>query len=72
MRYVPWLLFLLPSGVLADLHDRTLLMRIANLVRILTLTGLALLAGFGQLNLPLVYAGVLVMGLAETLYDNTS
>ena len=72
MQYVPWLLFSLPAGVLADLHDRARLMWLANLVRILALTALALLAGFQLLSLPVLYVGVLVLGLAETLYDNTS
>lgn len=72
MQYVPWLLFSLPAGVLADLHDRTRLMRLANLVRIVTLAALAVLAGLGELDLPVLYVGVLVMGMAETLYDNTS
>lgn len=72
MQYVPWLLFSLPVGVLADLGDRTRLMRIANLVRVATLVCLTVLALLGFLSLPVLYVAVLIMGLAETLYDNTS
>ncbi len=72
VQYIPWLFFSFPAGVLADLRDRTKLMRLANIVRVLVLTSLAIAALLGLLSLPVLFVGVFIMGVAETLYDNTS
>ncbi len=72
VQYIPWLFFSFPAGVLADLRDRTSLMRVANAARAVILALLAAAAAAGVLTLPVLFVAVFVAGVAETLYDNTS
>lgn len=69
---LPWLLFSLPAGVLADRLDRRRVMVTMNAARGIVLAALALLTAVGGLTLPLLYAGALLLGFAEVLVDNTS
>jgi MFS family permease len=71
-QFLPWLIFTLPSGALADRIDRRVIMLWGNLVRA---------AGFGLLVLTLVadlhsivilYLAVFLAGTAETLVDNAA
>jgi MFS family permease len=70
---LPWLLFALPAGALADRVDRRIAMVTANVVRV---TGVALLAVTVLLGLEsspaaiwALYAVALLLGTAETVYD---
>lgn len=69
---LPWLLFALPAGALADLVDRRLMMRNVNVFRgaTLGLLGLAILVDVA--SLPLLYAIALCLGVAETLFDTSA
>jgi hypothetical protein len=71
-EFLPWLVFTLPAGALADRIDRRLIMVWGNLVRV---------AGFGLLVMTLLtdfrsivvlYAAVFLAGTAETLVDNAA
>ncbi|MFJ4713464.1 MFS transporter [Streptomyces sp. NPDC088785] len=71
-QFLPWLLFTLPSGALADRIDRRLIMMFGNFIRAV---------GFGLLVLTLVadlrsiwvlYVAVFLAGTAETLVDNAA
>jgi MFS family permease len=69
---LPWLLFALTAGALADRLDRRRLMLVANTARALVLaclTGVALLGGG---SIWLLYAAALCIGVAETVYDTSS
>jgi MFS family permease len=70
---LPWLLFALPAGALADRVDRRIAMLTANVVRA---TGMAVLAVTVLLGLEsspaaiwALYATALLLGTAETVYD---
>jgi MFS family permease len=70
---LPWLLFALPAGALADRVDRRIAMVTANVVRA---TGVAVLAVTVLLGLEsspaaiwALYAVALLLGTAETIYD---
>ncbi|MFD5141802.1 MFS transporter [Streptomyces sp. NPDC058401] len=71
-QFLPWLVFTLPAGALADAVDRRLIMVAGNLIRAV---------GFGLLVLTLVadvrsiavlYVAVFLAGTAETLVDNAA
>ncbi|WBC09739.1 MFS transporter [Micromonospora sp. WMMA1947] len=68
---LPWLLFSLPAGVLADRVDRRRLIMASTVVRALILA--VLVAGFLADALPLagLYAGALALGIAEVFTDTT-
>lgn len=71
-QFLPWLVFTLPSGALADRIDRRIIMVWGNLVRavgfgLLTLTLVADLR-----NIVVLYVAVFLAGTAETLVDNAA
>ncbi|MGW0885721.1 MFS transporter [Streptomyces sp. NPDC002671] len=78
MQYLPWLLFSVPLGTLADRVDRVLLLRTASITRALGVglpalaLALALALATGHVHILMLYALSFLFGLAETLYDNTS
>lgn len=69
---LPWLVFALPAGALADRLDRRYLMVRANLLRALALGLLALAAALGAAGLPALYAAALALGVAETIADTAA
>lgn len=72
IAYVPWIFFGLLSGVVVDRVDRRHAMAVANGVRVLAAAGIALAIATGNLTIWLLYAGILVFGLGETVYDNAT
>ena len=72
LAFLPWLVFGLPAGMLVDRFDRRLLMAIANGIRFFVAIGLATLTVTGALSIWWLFAGVLVFGLGETLFDNAT
>lgn len=69
---LPWLVFALPAGALADRFDRRRIMLGANMLRALML-GLLVAAVVVDLgSIWLLYAVALGMGIAETLYDTSA
>ncbi|MFB7891258.1 MFS transporter [Microbacterium sp. NPDC056044] len=72
LAFLPWLVFGLPAGMIVDRFDRRWTMAIANAIRGLAAVGLALLTVSGALDIWWLFAGVLVFGLGETLFDNAT
>ena len=69
---VPWLLFGLPAGALADRFDRRRVLLCATALRLgvfVLLGGAALL---GLVNLPALYAAALALGISETLMETAT
>src|SRR5690606_10911285 len=72
LAFLPWLVFGLPAGMLVDRFDRRRMMALANGIRCAVALVLAVLTVTGQLSIWWLFAGVLVFGLGETLFDNAS
>jgi MFS family permease len=70
---LPWLLFALPAGALADRVDRRIAMVTADVVRGAAVAVLAVTAGFGLESsvaaIWALYAVAALLGTAETVYD---
>lgn len=71
VNMLPWLLFALPAGVLADRVDRRRIVLVSNLVRAAALLGVALVLA-GDRALVALYALAFVLGIAETLADTAA
>ncbi|WP_062214270.1 MFS transporter [Streptomyces sp. NBRC 109706] len=69
---LPWLLFALPAGALADRLDRRRMMLAANTTRITLLGGLVLATALGVESVWALYAVAFGIGVAETLYDTSA
>jgi MFS family permease len=69
---LPWLLFALPAGVLADRLDRRRAMIGANLVRALFFGALALATLADVASIWVLYLVALGIGVAETIYDTSA
>lgn len=72
LAFLPWLVFGLPAGMIVDRFDRRWIMAIANGLRGLAAVGLAALTVAGAIDIWWLFAGVLVFGLGETLFDNAT
>ncbi|WP_143832905.1 MULTISPECIES: MFS transporter [Nocardiopsis] len=68
-RYLPWLLFGLFAGVLADRFDRVRTMAAANLVRAAVIVALAVLTTAGQATVTLLYLVMFTVMTCEVFYD---
>ncbi|MDT0309394.1 MFS transporter [Streptomyces sp. DSM 44917] len=69
---LPWLLFSLPAGVLADRLDRRRVMVAMSAARAAAVGLVGLLVALDALTLPLLLACALLLGFGEVLFDNTS
>ncbi|HEY7736147.1 MAG TPA: MFS transporter [Candidatus Limnocylindrales bacterium] len=69
---LPWLLFSLVAGALADRLDRRRTMVIVDVARSVTLGSLALAVVLDVASLPLIYAVAFVLGTLETLFDTSA
>jgi MFS family permease len=69
---VPWLLFALPAGALADRLDRRRAMLGANAVRAALLAVLALTVMVDVGSIWVLYAVAFCVGVAETIYDTSA
>jgi MFS family permease len=69
---IPWLLFALPAGALADRLDRRRAMLGANAVRAALLVALALTVMVDIGSLWVLYAAAFCIGVAETIYDTSA
>ena len=69
---LPWLVFVLFAGALADRLDRRRTMLLVSLLRIAIVAALALLALVDQLALPALYIASFALGVGETLYDTAA
>ncbi|WP_445256078.1 MFS transporter [Nocardioides aurantiacus] len=72
LAVVPWLLFSLPAGALVDRVERRQAMAGANLVRAVGAALLATAVVLDAATLPLLYVTALLLGTAETVYDNAA
>jgi MFS family permease len=72
VQSLPWLLFSLLSGVLADRFDRQRLIVVANAVRGAALGGLSVAIATGTVSIPLTYAVFFLLGSCETVADTAS
>lgn len=69
---LPWLLFSLPIGAIADRMDRRRLMVWADLVRCVIVAGLGVAVVMDDASIWLLYVCAFTLGLGETLHTNTS
>ncbi|UAJ81198.1 MFS transporter [Leifsonia sp. ZF2019] len=69
---LPWLLFALTAGALADRLDRRAIMIGANIARATLLAALTAAAVAGVGSIWLLYIAAVCVGTAETLYDTSS
>lgn len=71
LQRLPWLLFGLWAGALADRLDRRLVVVIANSVRALVITVLCVFVGTGTVSISMVLAAMFLYGVAEVFADTT-
>ena len=69
---LPWLLFVLVAGALADRLDRRRTMVAVAVMRTAIAGGLAVGIVAGVVNLPILYLTVFVLGVGETLFDTAA
>jgi MFS family permease len=69
---LPWLLFALPAGALADRLDRRRLMFGANLGRALVVAALVVTIALDLGSIWVLYAAALGIGISETIYDTSA
>src|SRR5215218_9282882 len=69
LQRLPWLLFGLYAGVVADRHDRRLITIIVNLVRAAVLAVLAIMILTDAVDVAIVLVAMFVLGTAETFAD---
>lgn len=71
LRQLPWLIFGLYAGVLADRLDRRRIIIVANICRAITGSVLVIALALDRVSIPLVLAVVFISGVAETFADTT-
>jgi hypothetical protein len=71
-RLLPWLLFGLVAGALADRLDRRLVVTVMNGARAIVLAGLCAVIYTGHVNIGLVLVAMFLVGVAEVFADTTT
>ncbi|WP_166852681.1 MFS transporter [Isoptericola sp. BMS4] len=72
LQRLPWLVFGLWAGVLADRLDRRRLVVVANLLRTAVVAALCVVIVTGHVSIGVVLGAMLLMGVAEVFADTTS
>ncbi len=72
LQYLPWLVFGLFAGVVADRVNRKTLITVANGCRVVVLTVLVGTIVTGQVNITVVLASMFLLGVGETFADTTT
>jgi MFS family permease len=72
LQRLPWLLFGLHAGVLADRVDRRLVVIAVDLLRAVVVVVLAVALVTGRVNVPVVLLAMFLLGTAEVFVDTTS
>lgn len=70
--FLPWLVFGLPGGALADRLDRKRAMSAVNLMRAALLGVLVLLVVLGTGSILVLYAAAFALGLCQVVYDSAA
>lgn len=70
MQFLPWLLFGLLAGAVADHHDRRRLVMISNALRAVVVSGLVVFLVTGYANVWIVLATAFLYGTAEVFADS--
>ncbi len=69
---LPWLVFVLVAGALADRLDRRVTMRNVQLMRVAVVGLMAAMALTDTLSLPVLYVAAFALGVGETLFDTAA
>ncbi len=69
---LPWLVFALQAGALADRLDRKHTMVHVDLVRVVLIGGLALVTALGHEQLWVLYVVAFALGIGETMFDTAA
>ncbi len=69
---LPWLVFVLIAGALADRMDRRRTMRNVQIFRVAAVGILVVLSLVDGLSLPMLYVAALALGVAETFFDTAA
>ncbi|WOF22829.1 MFS transporter [Microbacterium betulae] len=72
LQYLPWLLFGLHAGAIADRLDRRTLVMVANGLRALVVGALCVFISTGAVSIGVVLATMFVYGVAEVFADSAS
>jgi MFS family permease len=70
--WLPWLLFALHAGAIADRYDRRRIVIVASWSRAAVLAGALLWTAADGLSLPVLYVAVLLVGTAEVFSDTSA
>jgi MFS family permease len=69
---LPWLVFVLFAGAIADRVDRRRTMRNVQVARVIIVGAMAALAYSGGLSIPILYVVAFALGVGETLFDTAA
>ena len=72
LQYLPWLVFGLFAGVVADRVNRKTLITVANACRVVVLTVLVGTIVTGHVSITVVLASMFLLGVGETFADTTT
>ncbi len=72
LQRLPWLLFGLHAGALADRHDRRRMVMLCDALRVAVLGVLALAITTGEVDIHVVLVAMLLIGVAEVFSDSAS
>ncbi len=72
LQYLPWPIFGLFAGVVADRVDRRRLVAVSNCCRIVVLVVLVGTVVTGQVSIVVVLSAIFLLGIAETFADTTT
>ena len=70
--FVPWFVLALPVGVYVDRYNRQRLMVVANAVRAVLFTTIAITAANGSLSIGMLIALLLAVGCCEVFFDSSA
>jgi MFS family permease len=72
LQRLPWLMFGLYAGVVADRHDRRRIVAGANVARAVVLTAIVGMVALDAVNVAVVLGAMFLIGTAEVFVDTTS
>jgi len=72
LQRVPWLVFGLHAGVIADRLERRMIVVVVDSLRAIVLTALAVMVATDTVNVAVVLTAMFLIGIAETFADTTT